>query len=169
MGLTATQTDFRMMLTRNVVYVYFFYGVLASPAPSTFVCLSHAISSDRSPISPLLLAPDGLDLNDDALDIVLTGEEAPGSMGIVHTGTLQLSVDGPRLPVVVKLAFSSYEKHILDHENQIYEQLQSKGVKGIPQCFGLFKHLELVGGTEGPDALIMLSVGQSMSRSTSHV
>jgi hypothetical protein len=76
---------------------------------------------------------------------------------------------GLKIPIAAKLAFASYEKDTLRHEYHIYMRLQSKGVKGIPRCFGLFVHDEAVEDTEGPHALIVTFAGRSLHNRASRI
>jgi predicted Ser/Thr protein kinase len=109
---------------------------------------------------------DHLDLS---MDIIFTSEKRPGSSGVVHIGTMEVEPGGQSIQVAVKLAFSEFEKATLEHEHKIYTHLHSRGVRGIPQDFGLFVDDELVDDVEGPYALIMTFAGDSLFRRESNV
>jgi hypothetical protein len=98
------------------------------------------------------------------MHITLTCELAHGASGIVHLGHMNVLplAASPSIPVAVKLAFTKDEKSMLKHEHVIYQHLRSKNVCGIPKEFGLFIDTELVDECEGPHALVMSHVGNSL-------
>ena len=154
--------------TRDIAFVHLLYGIYASPAPAVFVRDEPTVTlPHRPPTPPLSPGRDRIDKYEDSIDIILTSAKTPGSTGIVHLGTMDVEPHGLQIPVAVKLAFSSHEKEVLKREYQIYRHLQSKGVGGIPVCFGLFFHDERVEHSEGPHALIMSSAGKSLGRDRS--
>ena len=77
-------------------------------------------------------------------------------------GRMNVEPFGLDIPVAAKMGFAAYEKDTLRHEYHIYMHLQSKGVKGIPYCFGLFVYDETAEDSEGPYALMMASAGRSL-------
>lgn len=85
-----------------------------------------------------------------------------GAVGVVYRGTLELkdAIDGPPLskPVVVKLAFSNWQKKRMRHEYAIYTHLASKeGVEGVVRVHGLFRDAEY-----GYLALVLNDAGTSL-------
>jgi hypothetical protein len=119
-----------------------------SPAPS----LKQGVNGDQAK----------RDQYADSIDIILTSEKAPGSTGIVHLGRMNVEPDGIDIPVAAKLGFVFFEKGTLKQEHRIYMHLRSKGVKGIPRCFGLFEYDGAIEDSEGPYALIISFAGDSL-------
>ena len=65
---------------------------------------------------PVQLGGAEVDETNPSLDIILTSEKAPGLLGIVHLGTMDIKPVAQKVHIAVKLAFSSYEKAVLWHE-----------------------------------------------------
>jgi serine/threonine protein kinase len=129
--------------------MHFRYDVFFSPRPATFV--RETTQGTNIPTN-----------SQNCLVVVFDSELEPGSTGIVHTGTMDVTPSKEKIPIAVKLAFSDDDKLTLKHEYTIYSHLQSENVPGIPQVFGLFVDAELIYGNEGPYALIMSFAGPAL-------
>jgi hypothetical protein len=141
------------------------YGIYASPAPAVFIRKEFVLQLMSSPPS-LKQGGNGdqakRDQYADSIDIVLTSEKPPGSTGIVHLGRMNVEPNGIDIPVAAKLGFAFLEKSTLKQEHRIYTHLRSKGIKGVPRCFGLFVYDGAIDDSEGPYALIMSFAGDSL-------
>ena len=132
---------------RNVVLLYLQYGIYDSPVPSTFYRSAQSISVFGQPPTPLLSPQTTSSFQlDDCVTIVLTSEIGHGATGIVLHGTMQqteASSGCGSLEVVVKFAFTHWQREALRHEYEVYRKLRSHRIcTGITAPLGLFDDAE---------------------------
>jgi hypothetical protein len=141
---------------RDVLLLYFRYGIYDSPVPATFLRSMAAIAKDENTFSP---QPNGPFRTRDCFAITATSEIGQGATGIIHGGTLTVLGSDRLLDIAIKLAFDREQRDALRHEYKMYRFLWSKWVvKGITTALGFFDHAE----QPGPCALVMLSAGDSL-------
>lgn len=133
-----------------------------SPAPASFIRIGKSFAPDVVTSSHGFRGrADGYSLTEYAT-IKLDKRLGSGAVGVVYKGILELkdAVDGETLskPIVIKLAFSTWQKHRMRLEYAIYSHLATKeGVEGVVRVHGFFKDAE-----NGYLALVLNDAGMSL-------
>jgi len=137
-------------------------GIHCSPAPASFVRIGKSFAPNIVPSSHgFNERADGYSPTEYAT-IKLDKYLSSGAVGVVYKGILELkdAVDGETLskPIVVKLAFSTWQKNRMRQEYAVYSHLATKGgVEGVIQVHGFFKDAE-----NGYLALVLNDAGMSL-------
>jgi serine/threonine protein kinase len=127
--------------------VHLNFGIQRSPAPASFIRIGKSFAPDIVPSSHgFNELADGYSPTEYAT-IKLHKRLGSGAVGVVYKGTLELkdAVDGETLskPIVVKLAFSTWQKNRMRKEYAVYSHLATKeGIEGVVRVHGFFKDAE---------------------------
>ena len=166
------------MINRNLLLLSFQYGIYNSPEPAPFYRVEmpcpefeQVPENSRPKDSPSHAA---FYTTEKAMKVILKGDLGPDwDITGIHHGELHLddisctACHRPLGPftVVAKFGFGKTQKERLVRENYIYNKLHRRGVKGIPDTYGLFYDLDWHGANRhGPFVLLMSYAGNSMDQ-----
>lgn len=148
--------------SRNLFLVHLNIGIHRSPAPASFIRIGKSSAPD------IVSSSHGFDEIADGYShkqyatIKLDKILGSGAVGVVYKGILELK-DGVESgavskPIVVKLAFSAWQKRRMRKEYAVYSHLATKeGFEGVVRVHGFFQDAE-----NGCLALVLNDAGMSL-------